>query len=66
MHRFMLQQKLMSKGNQEDLAEDLRPPDTGDFRMKIVDVNRTSKGGRAGRIMGCSALVVVGNNDVRT
>lgn len=61
--RFMLQQKLMSKGNQEDLAEDLRPPDTGDFRMKIVDVNRTSKGGRAGRIMGCSALVVVGNND---
>lgn len=32
--------------------------------MKIVDVNRTSKGARAGRVQGCSALVVVGNSDV--
>ena len=34
-------------------------------RPQVVDVNRTSKGGRAGRIQGYSALVVVGNSDVR-
>lgn len=60
--RFLLQEQLKSKQGQEEL--DLRPPDTGDFRMKIIDVNRTSKGARAGRVQGVSALVVVGNNDV--
>jgi len=59
--RFLLQEQLKSKQGQEEL--DLRPPDTGDFRMKIIDVNRTSKGARAGRVQGVSALVVVGNND---
>jgi Ribosomal protein S5, N-terminal domain len=29
--------------------------------LQVVDVNRTSKGARAGRVQGYSALVVVGN-----
>ena len=33
--------------------------------LQVVDVNRTSKGARAGRVQGYSALVVVGNQKVR-
>jgi Ribosomal protein S5, N-terminal domain len=32
--------------------------------LQVVDVNRTSKGARAGRVQGYSALVVVGNQKV--
>lgn len=32
--------------------------------LQVVDVNRTSKGARAGRVQGFSALVVVGNQNV--
>jgi hypothetical protein len=36
------------------------------FRMKVVDVNRTSRGSPTGGIGRFSALVVVGNSNVRS
>ena len=36
----------------------------GYFRMKVVDVNRTSRGSPTGGIGRFSALVVVGNSNV--
>jgi len=41
------------------IEQSSRPP--GGFRMKVVNVNRTSKGTRAGGLFRFSALVVVGN-----
>jgi len=64
VRRFLLQQQLSGRGDTQRLQEELRPPETGDFSLKIVDVNRTSKGARAGRVQGFSALVVVGNQNV--
>lgn len=62
--RFLLQQWLSGRNEAgERLRDELRPPQTGDFSMKVVDVNRTSKGARAGRVQGFSALVVVGNQN---
>eukprot|EP00890_Picochlorum_soloecismus_P004649 jgi/Picsp_1/5185/NSC_02548-R1_ribosomal protein s5 len=41
------------------IEQSSKPP--GGFRMKVVNVNRTSKGTRAGGLFRFSALVVVGN-----
>ena len=64
--RFLLQQ-MLSAGTAE------APDDAGDgsmygeesaWKMKIVDVNRVSKGVKAGSMMRYSALIVVGNANV--
>lgn len=45
----------------EELQKAFRPPDN--FRMKVVDVNRTCKGTRAGGLYRYSCMVVVGNGE---
>jgi len=64
--RFLLQQ-MLSAGT-AGLATDPADGDGNDeeaaWKMKIVDVNRISKGVKAGSMMRYSALIVVGNANV--
>ena len=70
--RFLLRQMLSGKGR-DMLMEDgagrsleeeqpTAPPEN--FLMKLVDVNRTSKGTKSGGLQSLSAMVVVGNSRV--
>ena len=66
--RFLLQQ-MLSAGTAGLPSGDPADGDGNDeeaaWKMKIVDVNRISKGVKAGSMMRYSALIVVGNANVR-
>ncbi|EFN58153.1 hypothetical protein CHLNCDRAFT_141951 [Chlorella variabilis] len=68
--RIMLQQLLeggimrvdpQARAEWEAIQEQFKPP--ADFRMKVVDVNRTCKGTRTGGLYRYSCMVVVGNGN---
>lgn len=51
-------------GSESSVPEDAMRDWMRDFRIKVVDVNRISKGSRTGGIGRFSALAVVGNGNV--
>ena len=65
--RFLLQQMLSAgtAGLPADPAGGDAYDEEAAWKMKIVDVNRVSKGVKAGSMMRYSALIVVGNANVR-
>ena len=55
---------LMEGGAGRSLEEEQPTASPENFLMKLVDVNRTSKGTKSGGLQSLSAMVVVGNSRV--
>lgn len=59
--KFLLQQMLNAGSGTRQEVDPRTQQDESRMKMKIVDVNRVSKGAKAGSMMRYSALIVVGN-----
>ena len=55
---------LMEGGAERSMEEEQPTASPENFLMKLVDVNRTSKGTKSGGLQSLSAMVVVGNSRV--